>query len=687
MKDVWMSWRTSLSDLASLSISRPYTVSSPSAAVRRELHLFSDASTKAIAAVAYLRVTDAAGNNSVRFVMGKAKLTPCPEQTVPRLELCAAVLAVELADLISTELDLSLDAVTYYLDSKVVLGYVHNETRRFYVYVSNRVQRIRRSSRPDQWRYVSTDENPADHAMRSVAASQLKDTNWLSGPRFLSMPGTTNSENSYELVDPSSDPDVQPLVSTLATATTSKQLGSQQFTKFSSWKSLTCAITRLIHIARHFNTTVKNSSCKGWHYCKADITVEESKQASATIIQAVQVEVYGQEIKCIQRCDKVPKTSPLYNLAPFIDAQGLLRVGGRLCHANFDQDEKTSLIIPGKHHVATLPIRQHHEQIHHQGRLFTEGAVRSAGFWIVGGKRKVSSVIHRCVTCRRLRAPLSTQKMVSLPADRLSTDPPFTNIRLDVFGPWNVSSCRTRGGLSHSKWWAIIFKCLIIQAVHIAIIESLDTSSFINALRCFVAVRGPVKNIRSDRGTNFVGACKALKIPSNIDNAAVKSYLSDQGCTWTFNPPHASHCGGSWERMIGLATKILDSMFFQPKDKLTHEVLVTFMAEVAAIINARPLVRVTSSDVNFILMPATLLTHKVNIVPAAAGEFGVSDLSTSISGGKFSTCQTPSGTGGANDFSQRCRHARSGRTISQTLSVEALFSRMAKYQGMNIHLD
>ncbi|XP_031729760.1 uncharacterized protein LOC116397960 [Anarrhichthys ocellatus] len=166
-----------------------------------------------------------------------------------------------------------------------------------------------------------------------------------------------------------------------------------------------------------------------------------------------------------------------------------------------------------------------------------------------------------------------------------------------------------------------------VRAVHIEVIESLDTSSFINALRRFLAVRGPVKHIRSDRGTNFVGACKQLKIPSNIDNTTVKSYLSGQGCSWTFNPPHASHFGGTWERMIGLARRILDSMFLQLKDKLTHEVLVTFMAEVTAIINGRPLVPVTTdSEDSFILTPAALLTQKVNVLSAPTGEFGVSDL-------------------------------------------------------------
>ncbi|MCJ8750250.1 hypothetical protein PDJAM_G00260380 [Pangasius djambal] len=79
--------------------------------------------------------------------------------------------------------------------------------------------------------------------------------------------------------------------------------------------------------------------------------------------------------------------------------------------------------------------------------------------------------------------------------------------------------------------------------------------------------------------------------------------------------------------MIGIARRILDSMFLQLKDKLTHEVLVTFMAEVAASINARPIVPVTTDpDESFILTPAALLTQKVNYVAPPAGEFGVADL-------------------------------------------------------------
>lgn len=106
-----------------LHIPRAYTTSSPSKAKHKELCIFSDASTKAIGAVAYLKTIDEDDQIHMGFILGKAKLAPPNEPTIPRLELCAAVLAVEMAELIVQEIDLPLDSVTFYCDSKVVLGY------------------------------------------------------------------------------------------------------------------------------------------------------------------------------------------------------------------------------------------------------------------------------------------------------------------------------------------------------------------------------------------------------------------------------------------------------------------------------------------------------------------------------------------------------------------------------------
>ncbi len=91
--------------------------------------------------------------------------------------------------------------------------------------------------------------------------------------------------------------------------------------------------------------------------------------------------------------------------------------------------------------------------------------------------------------CSKLRGKPSEQKMADLPSDNLSMEPPFTNIGLDVFGPWTIATRRTRGGAANSKRWAVLSTCLSIHAVHIDLIESMDTSSFINALRRFFAVR------------------------------------------------------------------------------------------------------------------------------------------------------------------------------------------------------
>lgn len=616
----WEEWKSSLGALEDLQIPRTYAASTMLEAERKEIHIFCDASTKAVAAVAYLRLVDKKGTRHVGFIMGKTKLAPLAEPTVPRLELCGAVLAVELAELVQRELDIQADAVKFYIDSKVVLGYIYNETRRFYVYVANRVLRIRKTTRPEQWKYIHTSENPADHGTRMVSAMKLEHTTWLSGPDFLRQDDEPALPSPvFNLVSPSEDRELRPEVNTLATAiTTSRQLGAERFLKFSSWKTLVRAVAFLLRAAQRVKGLTAQESAP-----------EYLSTARSVVIRAVQRDCFSQEISLLEDKRPVPKKSPLRRLDPFIDGNGLVRVGGRLRRGDLPEEEKHPVIIPSRHHVATLLIRYYHEQVQHQGRHFTEGAVRSAGLWIIGGKGRISSIVGKCVTCKKLRGRSQEQKMADLPVDRLTTEPPFTNVAVDVFGPWLVVARRTRGGMSNTKRWAVLFTCLSIRAVHIEVIEAMDTSSFINALRRFLAIRGPVKQIRSDCGTNFVGACREMGInPNDLGSSTLGTFLNEKGCTWVFNPPHGSHMGGVWERMIGIARRILDSMLLQTHhNRLTHEVLTTFMAEVSAIINARPLVPVSSDPENpIILTPTAILTQKLGASTSAFGEALPSNL-------------------------------------------------------------
>ncbi len=399
----WEAWKHSLQDLTQFDISRVYSKVSLSLAQGIEIHVFSDASTKAIAAVAYLRVIKGDGSCEVGFVLGKAKLAPLAAHTIPRLELGAAVLAVEIAELIQNELDITPNAVEFYTDSKVVLGYICNETRRFYVYVSNRIQRIRKSTKPEQWHYVPTSQNPADHATRSVPASGLKDSTWISGPAFLSHPDSEclGDNQSYILIHPDSDVEVRSNRTDLTPYDFPVCLGSHRFERFSTWKCLRRTISNLIHIMHSFRlkTEVVNA-CKKWHLCDKTLT-EELSQAEVVIVQCVQRENYPVEFACLSAGKDLPKKCGLRTLNPFIDQDGLLRVGGRLKHAPIEQREKHPIIIPGKSHIALLITRHFHERVRHQGRLFTEGAIRNAGFWITGAKKRIQSVIHKCIICQK----------------------------------------------------------------------------------------------------------------------------------------------------------------------------------------------------------------------------------------------------------------------------------------------
>ena len=181
----WQSWRNALVDLENVSVPRFYHSKDFGRVVRSEIHSFSDASKDGIGVATYLRQINESGNVSVAFLFGQARMAPLNPTTIPQLELCGAVLSSQSVKKLLRELSIPVHEVVFYTDSKVALGYIQNDSRRFYVYVANRVKIIRNVSDPSQWRYIDTALNPADPATRGIAAENLNDSKWLRGPEFL----------------------------------------------------------------------------------------------------------------------------------------------------------------------------------------------------------------------------------------------------------------------------------------------------------------------------------------------------------------------------------------------------------------------------------------------------------------------------------------------------------------------
>ena len=621
MNSEWEKWKQSLFHLEQVHVSRAFTKLSFSESKNCELHVFSDASKEAISAVAYIRLDNANNESNIGFVHGKkSKLAPSHGHTIPRLELCAAVVATELASFVQKYLEIPQLSTFYYTDSRVVLGYINNDSRRFYVYVANRIDRILNVSKRAQWNFVPTDVNPADQGTRPVLAERLGSCDWLKGPELSVLSGRNSQTEQFDLVGAESDKELCPIVRVKKAEVKFPSLGSSRFERFSSWTRLVVALSFLKQRAVHFHKSAKTSDRS---------VLEFRKETEILILKEIQREFYSKEIDRLYKKEPIPRNSTIQSLSPILDSDGLLRVGGRLKNAYLETREKTPIIIPGKHHIATLLVRHFHERVKHKGRHFTEGAVRSAGYWIVSSKRLISSVPHKCVKCRKLRRPTEHQKMSDLPSCRITPSPPFTYVGVDTFGPWSVESRRTRGGQAHSKRWAIMFSCLNTRAVHVEVIENMSASCFRNALRRFISLRGHVKEFYSDRGTNFVGAVSEMGLNKiNVEDTECKRFLYQHGTVWRFSAPHSSHMNGAWERMIGIARRILDSMFSSTDCKsLTHEVLCTLMAEVTCIMNSRPITTVSNdSSSPTVLSPNMLLTQKVNSDIEPYNNFSIRDM-------------------------------------------------------------
>ena len=119
--------------------------------------------------------------------------------------------------------------------------------------------------------------------------------------------------------------------------------------------------------------------------------------------------------------------------------------------------------------------------------------------------------------------------MADLPADRVSPAPPFSYVGLNEFGPWQICARHTRGGLARDKRWAVLFTCMSTRAIHIEVIESMDTSSYINALRRFLAIRGSVIQLHSYCETNFVGARNELQAVLKTIGRQCRDELPSEG--------------------------------------------------------------------------------------------------------------------------------------------------------------
>ena len=590
----WRAWLEELPKLEQFVVERCFKSSNLGEVKTTQLHHFADASQQGYGAVSYLRVEDERNNVKCSFVMGKSRLAPIKPLTIPRMELSAAVVATKLDGICRRELSLSIDQSFFWTDSTCVLRYIENEDKRFQTFVANRVAAIHNASSPSQWHYVNTELNPADDASRGVQTDALE--RWIQGPEFLSQADETwpKRPTGISNID-NDDPEVK--IPTVCSTTSNEFDGSpldRIIERYSSWdrlRRIMAWILRYKAILQHQSKRRKAGEpiTKDFGGTVTSINVEELRNAESVILKHIQVKCFENECESLRESKDakvLKKSSKIYKLDPVLN-DGLVCVGGRLDRAPIGQQAKHPVILPKNHHVLTLIVNYYHKLCGHSGLEYTLSLIRQR-YWIINGRRTVRKVLNQCVGCKKRQAPMGQQKMADLPEDRTTpSKPPFTYTGVDCFGPFEV-----RRGRTTAKRYGVLFTCLTTRAIHLEVANSLDTCSFINALRRFISRRGQPEELRSDNGGNFVKGEKELReAVKEWNQSQISDFLLQRNIKWTFNPPTGSHHGGIWERCIRTTRKVIKAVM--KEQVLDDEGINTLMCEVEAIVNGRPITKLS----------------------------------------------------------------------------------------------
>ncbi|XP_075160828.1 uncharacterized protein LOC142233707 [Haematobia irritans] len=542
-----------------------------------EIHGFADASLLAYGCCIYIRAP-VENDFKVTLLIAKSKVAPVVQQSLPRLELCAALLLSRTWEKIRNKFDTYNYRVFFWSDSKIVLSWLSKHSSSFVCFVANRVSEIQNLTHNISWKHVSSKENPADVVSRGCLANELESTIWFTGPQFLSRPEREWPSGAKIFTEL---PSKEMRKSALKITTTTESIIESIITRSSSYLRILHVI---VYVHRFIDRVKKNSY----------VTAEGLQIAFWTVVHHIQQTTYGEEIERIK--SELDLKPHLQKLSPFIheiefrkQKRDILRVGGRLANSPLPFDAKFPALLPKDHRFSKLFVEYLHRKHYHAGAKCLIGILRQ-NVWIVNARDLVRKVVRNCIHCFKYKPKLQQQIMGDLPADRLNAHRPFLVSGVDFCGPF-YTTFRIRGKAPY-KTYVAIFVCFASKAVHIEVVSDLSTDTFLLALKRFIGRRGIPIRLYCDNATNFVGANSKLtdfrkRYLDSANIEALQKYSAMTGFQFSFIPPRSPHFGGLWEAAVKSTKSLLVKNISQAN--ITLEELQTVLVEVEAILNSRPL--------------------------------------------------------------------------------------------------
>lgn len=610
----WINYRKQLLHLNGIKIQR-FNGRIPNAKLI-ELHGFADASQNAYGACIYIKVVDEKNNISIKLLASKSRITPIKQQSIVRMELCAALLLARLMQIVVDALELKNVKKFYWSDSTIVLSWIKGESSILKVFVGNRVAEIQDLTEGSIWNHVRSLLNPADVLSRGITADELKAfLLWWNGPPFLHDVEET-SQLEYEVISQEELPEKKPSKIILTLQSKIEKPFFQEFIeKFSSLQKLQRVTA---YIWRFYQ------NCKIKNKIRGPLTVNELKESMQKLCKLTQELHYSKELKMLRKNKCIQKDSHLKLLNPFVDQHLIMRVGGRLSRSTLPFEQKHQILLPQKSHLTNLIIQNEHIRHLHAGAQATLSAVRQH-YWPVNGKTAVKIITSKCVLCFRLKPIIAQQLMSDLPSSRVQENRPFLICGVDYCGPFMIRNKNQRGG-SNIKAYIAVFICFSTKAVHLEVVSDLSTPSFKASLKRLISRRGAINKLYSDNAKNFVGAKNDIEefktfIRSSTFDKEIKEFCLNNQIEWKFISPYSPTQGGLWEAAVKSVKHHLKRTV---TTTLTFEELTTITTQIEGILNSRPLTPLSSDpeDLNVLTPGHFLIGHAITIQP----DYDLSDV-------------------------------------------------------------